>query len=558
MADPADDLRRQAFPTLTTAQIDQLRPFAEERAIEPGELLFKTGDRSYSMVVVLSGKTEIVDHAGGEEIVLKRSQAGEFHAELGILTGQTVFVDCRVVEAGRALLVPPPAVAEVIRTVPNVGDVLVTAFAARRLVLMQSAAATLAIVGPALSLKALALQEFTDRNRVPHRRYDSSDPAAPGRDKADGARVWAVVRGDQILPNPTPLELARAVGLDLEVDPDHAADLVVVGAGPAGLAAAVYGSSEGLQTVVVEDTAIGGQAGSSSRIENYLGFPAGISGNDLAFKGEVQALKFGARVTVPRQAVGLEPDGDGWSVNLDDGVKVRGRAVVIATGARYRRLGVPDEERYEGGGIFYAATEMEARFCGGDEVAVVGGGNSAGQAVMFLSRIARKVYLIHRRPDLAASMSDYLVERIRHTPNVATVLPGSIEALHGDGGLKGVTVAVPAGRMKLPVKAIFAMIGADPCTDWVRGTVDLDERGFVVTRKDNAGIPFATSLPGVYAVGDVRSGSVKRVASAVGEGSVVVSAVHRFLADGQPLTAAADGPPTPAAMDGTPGTVRAW
>ena len=349
--------------------------------------------------------------------------------------------------------------------------------------------------------------------------------------------VWVVVRGQKALRDPSILYLAKALGLDLAVYQEAPADLIVVGAGPAGLAAAVYGASEGLTTVAVDDLAIGGQAGTSSRIENYLGFPTGISGGDLAFRAEVQAVKFGARVTVPRQATALTREDGHYVVRLDDKTDLRGRSVVIATGARYRRLRLPNQERFDGAGVYYAATDLEARRCREAEVIVVGGGNSAGQAAMFLAETARCVHLVYRGPVLGRSMSHYLVSRLEHSPNVHIHTGSEVQILRGDEQLESVTIVNGRGqRETIAARAVFVMIGSDPCTDWLQGAIDLDERGFVATglstaeRRPGATSPYETSLPGVFAVGDVRSGSIKRVASAVGEGSVVVQAVHQYLA----------------------------
>jgi len=532
-----DHLWRTAFPILTDAQLALMRPFGEERETATGDVLFEVGDLDYSMVVILEGRTRIVDRAA-EERVLKESGPGEFHAELGILTGQTVFVACVVHEAGRVILVPSGRVREAIRTVPALADVLVPAFAARREVLMTSAAATLTLVGPPDSSAGLSLREFVDRNRIPHRWLAPDDldvPTVLAASSGSGAIVRAVIRGTTVLEDPTSLDLARALGLDLAVQQDGVADLLVVGTGPAGLAAAVYGASEGLTTVAVDDIAIGGQAGTSSRIENYLGFPTGISGGELAFRAEVQAIKFGARITVPRRVESLEPEPDGYTVRLDDGSQLRGRSVVIATGARYRRLGLAEEDRYEGAGIYYAATDLEARLCQNQPVVVVGGGNSAGQAAMFLANTAACVFLLYRGDVLGASMSDYLTSRLEASPSVEIRTGTQIRELRGEGRLTSIVTESRAdGMREIETRAIFVMIGADPCTDWFRGTVDLDAKGFVVTgQSPAAGEParslFETNLPGVFAVGDVRSGSVKRVASAVGEGSVVVQAVHSYL-----------------------------
>jgi thioredoxin reductase (NADPH) len=536
-------LEEQAFPVLTPAQVALLRPFGDERATRAGDVLFEVGDAGYHLVVVLAGETAIVERSEGTDHVIKVSGPGEFHGELGLLTGQTVFAACVVRQPGSVLLVPPARLREAIATVPALADILIPAFAARRQILMQSAAATLTIIGPAEAREILFIQEFADRNRIPHRWLDPGDPAARDllarADAADVGGVRVVVRGRQVLANPNTLELARALGLDLAIEQDEPADLLVVGTGPAGLAAAVYGASEGLRTIAVEDTAIGGQAGTSSRIENYLGFPAGISGGDLAFKAEVQALKFGARITVPRRAVALERRDGRYALGLDDGTILEGRSVVIATGARYRRLGLPREEALGGAGIYYAATELEARYCRGEEVVIVGAGNSAGQAALFLANHARRAHLVCRGTDLARSMSHYLIARLEAAPNVRIHTVTRVTELRGDERLEGLTLerATDGATEALAARALFVMIGADPCTDWLRGVLELDNRGFVLTGRaaDGAGdraplSPYAASLPGVFAVGDVRGGSVKRVASAVGEGSVVVQAVHQYLA----------------------------
>ena len=529
----------QAFPVLTDDQIELLRPFGVEQPTAAGDVLFEIGDLEYPMVVVLSGRVRVVDRSFGANRSIRESGPGEFIGELGLLTGQTVFLACEVMEAGAVLCIPPWKVRKLIRTVPEIADLIVTAFAARRELLMETAAATLKLFGPQNSGPALVLREFLDRNRIPHRWLDREDPHVvewrknrPGSD----AMVWAIVRGNEVLDNPTSQDLARAMGLELAYHQEHPADLLVIGTGPAGMSTAVYGASEGLETLALDDVAIGGQAGTSSRIENYLGFPNGISGGALAFKAQVQAIKFGARITVPRCAERLERDGDGFVLSLDDGKQLRGRSVVIATGARYRRLDLPRQEDFEGSGLFYAATDLEARLCEGQAVVVVGGGNSAGQAAMFLARSAARVHLLYRGDRLGASMSQYLLSRLEYSPTVEIQTGTQIRELRGDGRLESIVVA-SRGREpeEIPTSAMFVMIGADPCTGWLRGMVDLDDRGFVLTGQpagpgETPRSPFETSEPGVFAVGDVRSGSVKRVASAVGEGSVVVSAIHGYLA----------------------------
>lgn len=542
MSVSSSEIERQAFPILSVPEVALLRPYGEQCSTHAGELLFEAGKGQPRLVVVLSGRVEVIDRSDGEDRYITGADPGGFVGEMGLLTGQTAYATCIVREPGEVLLVPAPNVQEAISTNPVVGNVLVAAFAARRQLLMRAAEATLTLIGPEASPGLLPLEEFVARNRIPYRWLEPDDQAAVallGRVGAAGpANVWAVVRGQKALADPTPLYLAKALGLDLAIHQDAPADMLVVGSGPAGLAAAVYGASEGLQTIAIDDVAIGGQAGSSSLIENYLGFPTGISGGDLAFKAEVQALKFGARITMPRRATALRQSGDLFGVELDGYNTLLTRSVVIATGARYRRLEVPREEEFEGGaGIYYAATELEARMCRNSEVVIVGAGNSAGQAAMFLAETASRVHLIARGPDLQRSMSQYLISRLEHAPNVQIATNSQIATLHGDGHLEGVTVTDNAGEERvIGARALFVMIGADPHTEWLRGVVDLDERGFVLTGivsdMDGSAIlsPFQTSLAGIFAVGDVRSGSVKRVASAVGEGSVVVQAVHRYLA----------------------------
>lgn len=542
MSSETQDLVRQAFPTLTSTQIDQLRPYGEARETRAGDIIFESGKSDPALVVVLSGRTEIVDRTDGADQRITDAGPGEFAGEMGLLTGQTVFATCVVREAGAVLVVPASGVRAAISTVPELGDVLITAFSARRQLLMRIGGASLTFVAPYTSLRMIRLKEFASRNKIPYRVLTPDDPAAIALldrlGAAGPADVWVVVRGQVALADPTPLKVAKVMGLDLAIDQVEPVDLLIVGTGPAGLSAAVYGASEGLSTIAVDDTAIGGQAGSSSRIENYLGFPTGVSGGDLAFRAEVQALKFGARITVPHQATGLRRVDGLFEVELSGYKTLRARSVVIATGARYRRLNLPNLDRYEKAGIYYAATELEARRCRGAETVVVGAGNSAGQAAMYMAQTAHRVHLLCRGPDLRRSMSQYLVTRLERTPNVTIHLRTEVRALHGEDGLQAVTISNGhGGEQQLPASAMFVMVGADPCTAWLQGAVLLDDKGFVLTGAELDGrcaaplaSPFETSEPGIFAVGDVRSGSVKRVASAVGEGSVVVQAVHRYLA----------------------------
>jgi thioredoxin reductase (NADPH) len=534
------------YPTLTTDQIALLRRFGEIHTTTAGDVIWSVGERHPSLVVVLSGQVRAIDRSDGYDRTILEAGPGQFIGELSLLTGQIAWATCVVQEGGEVLIVPASRLRVAIATAPALGNILVTTLALRRKALRFVADNTLTLIGPPTSQSLLRVAEFVDRNRIPYRWLAPDDPVALdllGRTEPNPyADVWVIIRNQTALADPSPLRVAKALGLDLGFDQTEPVDLIVVGAGPAGLAAAVYGASEGLSTIVVDNVAIGGQAGSSSQIENYLGFPAGISGGDLAFLAEVQALKFGARITVPNNAIALRRTGELLEVELEYGKSLRGRSVIVATGARYRTLGVPGEETLSG--VFYAATELEARFCGSDPVVVVGGGNAAGQAAMFLSDRSSTVHLIHRGDGLESSMSHYLIARLRKTPNVVLRLGCAIEMLDGsDQQLRGVTFRDADGASEqLPASGLFVMIGAEPCSGWLGGAVELDESGYVLTGIDLPpaldGLPrsgFATSAPGVFAVGDVRSGSVKRVASAVGEGSVVIQQIHRHLAS-TPIT----------------------
>lgn len=541
-------LAQTAFPTLTEDQLAMLLPLGDVRLTAVGDVLFSAGKQPVMMVVVLSGRTEVVDTTDGDERTITSTGPGQFVGELTLLTGQMPFATCVVREAGEVLLVPAETVQRVVATMPAISDILVTAFAARRQLLLQVAGASLTLIGDASAPELLHYEAFVHRNRIPHRWLTPDDPVAIALLERLGvtepARVWVVLRGQKALADPGLLYLAKALGLDLGFEQNGPADLLVIGAGPAGLAAAVYGASEGLTTVAIDDVAIGGQAGASSRIENYLGFPTGISGGDLAFRAEVQALKFGARIAFPRQATRLSQENGLFAVELDNKQTVRARSIVIANGARYRTLGVEEQERFEGAGIYYAATELEARLCGDQDVVVVGGGNSAGQAAMFLAEQARCVHLVCRGSRLGSSMSQYLVSRLEESPRVKIYLNAYVTELRGNERLQGVTiVSQTSGVHQYPCCGVFVMIGADPHTEWLRGVLDLDERGFIITGsapEPPATLlsPYQTSLPGVFAVGDVRRNSVKRVASAVGEGSVVVQAVHQYLSTLDPVTVA--------------------
>jgi len=534
-----EELKRRANARLSRRVVAALEARGERRSVSAGEILYGVDDRRYPFIYLISATLQIRDP---DEMVLGVMEPGQFTGEFGLLLGQTAFADCAVIKSGEVLFVAPQTIAELVHVDPEVSDVLLPAFAARRLLLMQRQQGTLVLVGHEGSPALQRLLQYAERNRIPYRWLDPADPAHTEEIRArrlEGAAVKVLVRGRHVLQEPSVAEVARALGLELAADHTEPADLIIAGAGPAGFSAAVYGASEGLRTVLFDDVAIGGQSAASSRIENFLGFPTGVSGADLAFRAELQAIKFGADVSVPRRAQKLQHSActGYYEVILDDGTKLLGRSVVIATGARYRKLGVPEEERFVGAGLYYAATELEARTCKDHEVVVVGGGNSAGQAAMFLAARASCVRLVHRGRDLSDSMSQYLIERLRHAANVSIETDSRVVGLAGNERLRSISIRDGEGRVvERSIGGLFIMIGADPCTGWLKDTIRLDDRGFILTGEDcgaDAAAPFnvfQTNLPGVFAVGDVRSGSVKRVASAVGEGSVVVQAIHARLA----------------------------
>ncbi|MEV6844452.1 FAD-dependent oxidoreductase [Actinoplanes sp. NPDC051411] len=529
-----------AYPRLTDEQIATLGRCGERRRTTAGEVLYREGQRERPLHVVLAGLVTTVEGLGtARERTVRVHGERRFLDELGLLTGQPSFVSAVVAEPGEVLVVPVPELLDAVRDDQQLGDLLLRCFLRRRELLLD-AVEGIRIIGSRYSPDARRLRELAARNRVPHTWVDCEDhPDVEGMLRRLGVRpeeTPVVIWRDQVLRNPSNQDLARLAGLR-PGDRTRTCDLVVVGAGPAGLASAVYGASEGLQTVVVEATATGGQAGTSSRIENYLGFPAGISGGELADRAVVQAERFGADFVLPGEAVRLRRHGPDHVVELDDGTELRGRTVVIATGARYRKLDLPRLTEFEGTSLFYAATTMETGFCTRRPITIVGGGNSAGQATVFLSRYASAVHLVINHGDLRRDMSRYLVDQIEQLPNVRVLPYTEIRELAGHGGrLEQVVVQnVRTGeRSELGCAALFVFIGATPCTRWLAGTVDLDEGGYVRTgARPDAGEwreLLETSLDGVLAVGDVRSGSIKRVASAVGEGAMAVRLIHQYLA----------------------------
>jgi thioredoxin reductase (NADPH) len=540
--DPTDPYLRQSqtFPILTAEMTSRARRFGVEAAFETETPLFERGDRDVDFFVVLEGSIAIVaEDARTGPATLVTHGPGQFTGEMNLYNDRQILVGGRASAGSRVIRVRRPDFRRLVSAEPDIGEIVMRAYILRRVAFIRHAQGGVTLVGAQRDGDLTRIRRFLTRNGYPHDVLDGAGiegtALLEGLDLAPDDLPAVIAPGRKVFVNPSDAELAEGLGLTEPLDPSTTYDVAVVGAGPAGLAAAVYAASEGLETVVIEALAPGGQAGTSSKIENYLGFPTGISGQALAGRAQVQAQKFGAHLAIARTATALDCATSPFRLSLDDGGAVRARAVVVATGARYRRLDLVDYDRFEGQGIQYAATAMEAQLCADQEVVIVGGGNSAGQAAMFLSRSAGHVHVVVRGEGLAATMSDYLVQRIATSGNVTLHARSEVTAVRGDRYLREVTWTnrVTGASETRAVGALFVMIGAVPNTDWLRGCVALDDQGFVRTGQGLEGraltSPFATTWPGVFAVGDVRSGSVKRVASGVGEGSVVVHAIHEFL-----------------------------
>ena len=543
--------REQMFPVLTAAEIARIQRFGKIVQYRRGDRLVVAGEPGPGMSVVLKGAVTISQRDGmGHVVPIVRHGPGQFLGEVGQLSGKPALVDGVAEEDVQALLVPPDQLRALIIAEADLGERLVRALILRRVALIQAGATGPVLIGQPQSAGVMRLQSFLNRNGYPHHVLDvAQDADAAALHQQYGAaagEVLTVCPDGSVLLNPTETELARCIGMVDTVDHNELFDVVVVGAGPAGLATAVYAASEGLQVLVLDCRAFGGQAGASARIENYLGFPTGISGQALAGRAYVQAQKFGAQMLIPAQARSLDcgrrgADGE-LHLALTDGRRLRARTVVIASGARYRRPAVPRLAEFEGRGICYWASALEARMCSGSEVALVGGGNSAGQAAVFLSQHAAKVNVLVRGPSLAASMSRYLIDRIEATPNIELRPHTELTQLHGDPaeGLVAVTWRDHQNRVErqMALRNVFLFVGAEPETQWLRGCgVAIDSNGFVLTGElaavpGQGHVPAAleTSVPGVFAVGDVRSGSIKRVGAAIGEGAAAVSMIHQRLA----------------------------
>ena len=540
------------FPRLSDAQIARLAGFGKRRNAAAGEVIFERGDTRRGFYVLIGGRVEIVSPSAREQILITLHEAGEFLGELDLLTGRRSQVRARAVTAAELLEISGDNLRRIVQTDAELSEIFLRAFLLRRAYLIANVPGDLVLIGSSHSSDTLRLRNFLTRNGQPHAyldvERDSSILSALSSFQIRPEDVPVLMcSGNSPLKNPSNAEAAAYLGFNAGIEQDHVYDVVVVGAGPAGLAAAVYGASEGLSVLVLEGSAPGGQAGSSSRIENYLGFPTGVSGQDLAARAFVQAEKFGAHIAIARAATNLNCDRRPFRIELDDGSSANGLSVILATGAEYRKLPIENLSRFEGAGVYYGATPMEAQLCQGQEIVIVGGGNSAGQAAVFLSGKAKHVHMLIRGEGLAASMSQYLIRRIEESPSITLHTRTEIEALEGNGRLERIGWRhTPTGtREKRDIRHLFSMTGASPNTLWLRGCLALDDKQFIKTGADlraedlaSAGWPlrrqpylFETSIPHVFAVGDVRSGSVKRVASSVGEGSVAVQLVHRALAE---------------------------
>jgi thioredoxin reductase (NADPH) len=514
-------------PVLSEAQFEKLAARGEQRTAAAGDVLYKIGDQRYPLIAILEGEAAILDATGNEII---RHAAGGFLGEINLLSGQTVYLTAIATKSMRYIAVEREQVRELMSDDEPLAELIISTFISRREALQEVEGVGLEILGSWAEADTRSLVEWVRRARLPYSFYDTDrDETARTTVESLGGEPLPLVRlpGGEDLWGPTTGQVFRALGIGLELAKRETVDLLIVGAGPAGLGAAVYGASEGLNTLVIETGSLGGQAGTSRRIENYLGFPAGVSGAELTMRAIAQARKFSARTATPYRAIALEPGTDTHVVRLEDDHCIEARAVLLATGAQYRRLPVDELEQYEGRTVFYAAGPPEAKLCGGTAVGVIGGGNSAAQAAIWLARGGASVTLMHRRADLRETMSDYLIHDLARY-GVSVRDRSEVAALHGeDGQLDAVTLT---DGTRVDLRFLFLFLGASPCTEWLDDTVARDEHGFVLTGSAaGADGLLETSVPGVFAAGDVRSGSVKRCATAVGEGAMVVAYVHEWM-----------------------------
>jgi thioredoxin reductase (NADPH) len=543
--------QEHAFPALTPSQIDRIRPVGKLRQVRVGEVLFQPGDVTAPFLVLLSGSLEIVQPTLSGERLIVTHQAGGFTGEMTLISGRGALAGGRVTAPGEFLELSPEELRTLVARDAELSELFMRAFILRRVLLISSSQGNVVLVGSRHSAKTLRLREFLTRNGHPFS-YMDLDADMVAQELLDRFAVTAseipvvICNGQTVLRSPSIQELAKCLGLNAHITPTEVRDLVIVGAGPSGLAAAVYGASEGLDVLVIESESPGGQAGSSSRIENYLGFPTGISGQELAGRAAAQAQKFGAKMLVAANVTKLNCERRPYELSVDCGQTIRARTVVIASGAQYNKPNIENLTKFEGQGVYYGATFIEAQLCGKEDVIVVGGGNSAGQAAVYLSQTASKVHMLVRSSQLSDTMSRYLIQRIEENPAIEMHYCTEIVALDGDTQLERVTWQdkITGETSTHGIRHLFIMAGASPRTEWLQGCLALDSKGFVLTGRDldpvvhdfkwplsRVPLMLETSLPGVFAVGDVRAGNVKRVASAVGEGSISIYLVHRVLAE---------------------------
>ena len=538
------------FPTLTPAQVARVAAHGRRRPIHQGDVLVEAGAAAVPFFVVTAGQVDVIRISGAGDTLVAIHNPGQFSGEVNMISGRRALFRVRARESGEVIELDHQQLIALVQTDDELGEILMRAFLLRRVELVAHGVGDAVLIGSTHSSGTLRIKEFLTRNSHPYAYLDLDRDADTqtllDHFKVDMAEVPVLIcRCEVVLRNPSNQEIAACLGFNDAIDRTHVRDVVIVGAGPSGLAAAVYGASEGLDVLVVEANAPGGQAGSSSKIENYLGFPTGISGQELAARAYAQAQKFGAQVMIAKGATQLTCDRKPYAVQIDQDMRVPARAVIIASGVEYRRPALENLSIFEGSGVYYGATFVEAQLCGGEEVIVVGGGNSAGQAAVFLAQTAKRVHVLVRADGLAASMSRYLIRRIEENPMIALHTRTEIVALEGDGRLERVRWRdnMTGSVETRPIKHVFVMTGAVPNTAWLEGCVALDAKGFIKTGPDlssedlvRAHWPLTrhphlleTTLPGVFAVGDVRGGNIKRVASAVGEGSIAVSMVHQVL-----------------------------
>ena len=545
------DVRGEAFPVLTAEQISRIRPLSKIRKVNAGDILFEPGDSDVPFFVLLSGSMEIVQpDLRGEHPIVKHD-AGGFTGEITMISGRRCLARGRVTAPGEFLEMSNSDLRTLVARDAELSEIFMRAFILRRVELINRGQGNVILLGSRHSAKTLRLREFLTRNGHPHT-YVDLDTDTTSQDLLDHFHVAVdeipvvICNNRTVLRSPSIQELAKCLGLNSHITASGLRDLVIVGAGPSGLAAAVYAASEGLDVLVIEAESPGGQAGSSSKIENYLGFPMGISGNELASRAAAQAQKFGAKVLIASNVTKLNCERRPYELSVDCGQVIRARAVVIASGAQYNKPNIDNLKKFEGQGVYYGATYIEAQLCGKEDAIVVGGGNSAGQAAVYLSQTAGKVHMLVRSSQLSDTMSRYLIQRIEENPAIDLHYCTEIVGLDGDTQLEHVTWQdKKTGEISThDIRHLFVMAGASPRTEWLQGSVALDSKGFILTGRDLDPIVhdlkwplprvpqmLETSLPGVFAVGDVRAGNVKRVASAVGEGSISIYLVHRLLAE---------------------------